>query len=112
VSAVVIIGVQLPDVPFLLKYNSVNDFSIFFWNDEDGTIPTDLTGAVATIEVDIPNPNTVYATGVRVASTNEMQFVITAVSSTTIPSGTTFRVVLTKSGSRFIIASGKVRVQK
>jgi hypothetical protein len=112
VGVLVKIGSELPSVVFLFKYNSVNDFSIFFWDDEDGTIATDLTSAVATIEVDATGVVNPFATGVRVGVTNEMKFTITAATSTVTWDDAAFRVVLTKSGSRFVIASGKVRVQK
>jgi hypothetical protein len=105
----VLIGSLLPDAVLALKYNSVNDFSIFFWDDEDATVPTSLTGAVATIEVDNPTTTTL-ATGVRVGVTNEMKFTFTlsAVTWDNVP----FRAVLTIGASRFVYASGKARVQK
>jgi hypothetical protein len=106
----VIIGSVLPDAVLALKYNSVNDFSLFYWDDEDATVPTPLTGAVATIEVDATGPSSNTYTGVRVGTTNEMKFTFTLGSVTwdNVP----FRAVLTTGGSRFVYASGKARVQK
>jgi hypothetical protein len=108
----VIIGSLLPDGVLFLKYNSVNDFSIFYWDDEDATVPTDLTGAVATIEIDATGVVNPYSTGVRVGVTNEMKFTITAATTTVTWDNVPFRAVLTKGGSRFVYASGKARVQK
>jgi hypothetical protein len=111
-GALVAIGSTLPDAVFYLKYNSVNDFSIYFWDDAQGTVASNLSGAVATIETGSLDAPTTFATGVRVGTTNQMQFTVPAASTTAIADATAFRVVLTITGSRFIIASGKVRIQK
>jgi tRNA G26 N,N-dimethylase Trm1 len=111
-GAPVVIGSILPDATLFLKYNSTNDFSIFFWDDANATVSTDLTGAVATIEVDATGVTNPFATGVRVGVTNEMKFTITATTTTVTWDNMPFRAVLTKGGSRFVYASGKVRIQK
>jgi hypothetical protein len=110
VGVPVIMGSILPSADLYIKYNSVNDFSLFFWADEDATIPTDLAGAVATIEVDATGVTNPFATGTRVGVTNEMKFVFTvgAVTWDNVP----FRAVLTINSSRFVHASGRVRVQR
>lgn len=106
----VVIGSILPDATLYLKYNSTNDFSIFFWDDEDATVPTDLTGAVATLEVDTAGVTNPFATGVRVGTTNEMKF--TFVVGTITWDNVPFRAVLTTGTARFVYASGKARIQK
>jgi hypothetical protein len=110
VGVPVVIGSVLPSSDLFLKYNSVNDFSLLFWDDEDGTVPTNLTGAVATIEVDATGVTNPFATGVRVGTTNEMKFTFTL--GTVTWDNVAFRAVLTIGGSRFVYTSGKARVQK
>jgi hypothetical protein len=104
-------GSQLPYAILNLSYGSTNEFSTFFWDDEQAVLPTDLTGSTATIEVDAPTTTT-FATGIMVSGTNEVQFIINASTSTVTWDNVPFRVVLTKAGSRYVIASGKVRVHK
>jgi len=73
-------------------------------------VPTPLTGATATIEIDATGVTNPFATGVRVGVTNEMKFTFTV--GTITWDNVPFRAVLTIGASRFVHASGKVRVQK
>lgn len=102
-----------PAVSSLLKvkHNSQNKFSLFFWDNVANTIPTVLTGAVITIEIEetIGGAVTIW-TGVN--TTNQVEFNIAAGASQFTWDTRPFQVVFTKSGNRDVIMSGEAQVQR
>jgi hypothetical protein len=112
VTAVLSIGQELPTAIFKLKYNSQQDFSLFFWDDAAATIPSNLASTVVTLEIDQPTASGTVFTGVVQGATNEVKFSVTAAQSTVTWSKANFRVVYVVSSKRYVILSGEVRVQR
>lgn len=94
-----------------LKYNSRNRFSLFFWDDDESTVATDLTGAVITVELDeiLGSAPTVWT---ATNTVNEAVFEQSAASCQFTWDTRPFRVVFTKAGARDVIMSGEARVQR
>ena len=111
-TTVLSIGQQLPSGLFALKYNSQQDFSLFFWDDVAATIPSNLASTTVTIEIDQPTTAGLVFTGTVVGSTNEVKFSVTQAQSTVTWSRAAFRVVYVNSTKRYVILSGEVRVQR
>lgn len=102
------IGTLLPSGEFLLKKNSAMSFDMAFWEDEAATQPSDLTGAVITMEIDTGS-SVVTFTAANVG--NRGVWSLTSVQTNVAWERATFVVVFTKSGDRNSILSGLVRVQ-
>ena len=111
-TVVLRIGEELQNGLFDFKYDSQQDFSVFFWDDEDTTIPSNLASTTVTLEIDQPTVAGLVFTGTVVGTTNEVQFSITDSESTVTWSKANFRLVYVNSGIRRVILSGEVRVQK
>lgn len=111
-TAVLSIGEELPVGLFSMKYNSQQDFSVFFWDDAAHTIPSNLASTTVTLEIDQPTTAGLTFTGTVVGVTNETRFSITAAQSLVTWSKSNFRLVHVNSGVRRVILSGEVRVQK
>lgn len=111
-TSVLSVGQELLSGVFYLKYNSQQDFSVFFWDNVAATIPSNLASTVVTLEIDQPTASGTVFTGVVQGSTNEVKFSITAVQSTVTWSKANFRIVYVVSSKRYVILSGEVRVQR
>lgn len=95
----------------IVKHNSRNRFSLFFWDDVASTIPTVMTGAVVTIEIEeiLGNAPTVWtATNVS----NEAVFDQLAATVQFTWDTRPFQVVFTKTANRDIVMTGEVQVQR
>jgi hypothetical protein len=109
VATVVELGSKVSTGVFYWKYNSYNDFTVFFWDDAAATIPTNITGAAVTLEVDTPSGLLTFTGTVGVG---QATFSVTSAQSIVTWDDVAFRVILTQSGKRYLTMSGKVRVQK
>jgi hypothetical protein len=108
VSKVLQIGQTLPNGILNLKYNSQNDFSLFFWDDDAATLPSNIAGSVITIEID----GVTFTTGTIVGITNEVTFSITSAVASVTWSKADFTVVMVKTSKRYVLLTGEVQVQK
>jgi hypothetical protein len=111
-TTVLSIGEELQNGLFNFKYNSQQDFSVFIWDDESHTIPSNLASTAVTLEIDQPTTAGLVFTGTVVGATNEVRFSVTALQSTVTWSKSNFRLVYVNGGIRRVILSGEVRVQK
>jgi len=107
------VGVELPMGEFLLKHASVMTFDMSFWEDEEATIPGDLTGAVVSMVVESTS-GAVLATWPAVNSSNKATWTLTSVQTTTTSAWerSTYVIKIAKSGDSEIILAGPVRIQK
>lgn len=104
------LGTELPAGEFLLKKNSVMTFDIFFWEDAANTIPSDLTGAVISLQVtDAAGALTTFN---AVNNSNRAVWTLTSAQTNVNWNRATFQVVMTKSGDRTTLVSGTVKVQE
>jgi hypothetical protein len=102
------IGSQAINAELVLKYNSRNKFSLFFWDNVGDTLPSDLTGSVITLEIDDTSPVTWTATN----SANEAIFDQAPNTVQFTWDSKTYRVVLTKTAIRDVVFTGTVRIQR
>ena len=105
-----IVGDPAISTRLLVKYNSRNKFSLFFWDDAGNSIPTSLTDTVVTIEIDeTPGvPTTWTATNAVNAAVFDQAAATVQFTWDTRP----FRVVFTKSGLRDVVMTGEAQVQR
>jgi hypothetical protein len=111
-TAALVLGQVLQSGIMNLKYNSQQDFSVYFWDDAANTIPSNLASTTVTLEIDQPTTAGLVITGVVVGSTNQVTFSITQAQSTVTWSKADFRLVYVNSTKRYVILSGEVRVQR
>lgn len=76
------IGVELPTATLLLVKNAQNNFSIFLWDDANGTVASDLSTSTVQLEL-----SGLIVTGTKVGSTNEVQFSVAAAQTTALEIG-------------------------
>jgi hypothetical protein len=112
VTALLKIGQELLSGVLQLKYNSQQDFSMYFWDDEAHTLPSNLSATVVTIELDQPTTAGTVFTGTVVGSTNQVTFSVTQAQSAVSWDKADFRVVYVNSTKRYVVLSGEVRIQR
>ena len=103
------IGTELPSGEFFLKYNSAMTFDMTFWEDAAATQPSDLTGAVITLEITNEGTTTTFTAS---NSTNSAVWTLTAAQTNVDWHEATFVVAFTKLSERETVLSGVVRIQR
>jgi hypothetical protein len=109
---VIEIGNKLINVRCLITYNSKCSIQVVFWEDEEGTQPSDLSAVTSiTMEVKVSPVSTVAWTGS--AAGNVVTFDLTSAQTTVDWDTRPFVLVFLKPGTtRNVVLAGEVQVQR
>lgn len=105
------IGSPAISTRLILKHNSKNKFSLFFWDDVNSTIPTVMTGVTITLEIEEVLGGTV-TTWTATNTLNEAVFDQSPASSQFTWDTRPFQVIFTKTAIREVVMTGEVQVQR
>jgi|SRR5690349_2888872 len=95
----------------IVKHNSRNKFSFFFWDDVNNTIPTVMTGVTITIEIEEVLGGSV-TTWTATNTLNEAIFDQPAATVQFAWDTRPFQVIFTKTAIREVVMTGEVQVQR
>jgi hypothetical protein len=105
------IGDKLVSADFLVINNSVCIQQLYFWDDTNATVPSDLsTVTSATLEVRVDSTTLLVWTGSIVS--NQVTFNLTAAQTTLAWDARPYNLVFIKATNRYVVLSGEVRVQR